>query len=27
VRDAKFFCRKCGRAAHEASNLCKPLEI
>ena len=27
VKDAKFFCKKCGRAAHEALNLCKPDEI
>ncbi len=27
VRDARFFCRKCGRAAHSDLNLCKPEEI
>jgi len=27
IRDAKYFCRKCGRSAREASNLCKPLDI
>ncbi len=27
IRDARFFCSKCGRAAHEAGSLCKPLEI
>ena len=27
VKDAQFFCRKCGRSAHDAGNLCKPLDI
>ncbi len=27
VRDARYFCRKCGRATHNASNLCKPSDI
>jgi len=27
VKDARFFCRKCGRAAHAEKNLCKPVKI
>jgi len=27
VRDARFFCRKCGRAAHDEVNLCRPVKI
>lgn len=27
VKDAKFFCKNCGRAAADAKNLCKPQEI
>jgi len=27
VKDSRFFCRKCGRAAHVPDNLCKPVEI
>ena len=27
VRDAEFFCEKCGRAARERDNLCKPSRI
>lgn len=27
VRDSRFVCRKCGRAAHNNANLCKPEEI
>ncbi len=27
VRDAQYYCKKCGRASHEAANLCKPSEI
>ena len=24
VRDPKFYCRSCGRVAHDKSNLCTP---
>ena len=27
IKDVRYFCRKCGRAAHDASNLCQPSEI
>lgn len=27
VRDAAFICRKCGRVAREAGNLCKPSRL
>ena len=27
IRDARFFCIKCGRSAHEAGNLCMPLDL
>lgn len=27
VRNAVFFCRKCGRAAHDGANLCRPVKI
>jgi hypothetical protein len=27
VRNALFFCRKCGRAAHDEANLCRPMKI
>ena len=27
IRDSRFFCRKCGRSAHKADNLCKPLDL
>jgi hypothetical protein len=27
VRNAMFFCRKCGRAAHDGANLCRPAKI
>ncbi len=27
VRGAKFFCAKCGRAAHDRIYLCKPTGI
>jgi hypothetical protein len=27
VRDPRFFCRKCGRAAREEANLCRPARI
>ncbi len=27
VREARYFCMKCGRAAHNNVNLCKPAEI
>lgn len=26
VKDAKFRCRRCGRAAKSADNLCQPME-
>ena len=27
VRDAKFICRKCGRAAAKEENLCEPVPL
>jgi hypothetical protein len=27
VRDARFSCHKCGRAAHDEKNLCKPAKL
>jgi len=27
VKDSRFFCKNCGRAAHEAGNLCNPSRI
>ncbi len=27
VKDSRFFCKNCGRAAHEAENLCNPSRI
>lgn len=27
VKDAQFFCKKCGRAAREKENLCDPSRI
>ncbi|NJD55103.1 MAG: hypothetical protein FIA94_01715 [Nitrospirae bacterium] len=27
VREPRFFCRKCGRAAREEVNLCRPAKI
>ena len=27
VRDAKYYCKKCGRAAHIEENLCRPARI
>lgn len=27
VKDARFFCKNCGRAAREAENLCNPSKI
>lgn len=27
VKDARFFCKNCGRAAHEQDNLCNPSSI
>ena len=27
VKEARYFCRKCGRSAHNETNLCKPIEI
>ena len=27
IKNARYFCSKCGRSAHNADNLCKPLEI
>jgi len=27
VREVRFSCRKCGRAAHNEENLCKPVKL
>lgn len=27
VRDSQFYCKNCGRAAHDAENLCNPSKI
>jgi len=27
VKDPKFICRKCGRAANKAENLCEPVPL
>jgi hypothetical protein len=27
VKDAKYLCSKCGRAAREEVNLCKPVDL
>jgi len=27
VKDAKYFCKKCGRTAHKNENLCKPATL
>ena len=27
VKDAQFFCKNCGRAAHESESLCSPSKI
>lgn len=27
VKDSRFFCKNCGRAANEAGNLCSPSKI
>jgi len=27
VRDARFLCKKCGRAARDAERLCKPVSL
>ena len=24
VKDARYYCKNCGRAAHDAENLCNP---
>lgn len=27
VKDSQFFCKNCGRAAHDKGNLCNPSKI
>ena len=27
VKDANYYCKNCGRAAHEEANLCNPSKI
>ncbi|MDF1526551.1 MAG: hypothetical protein RRA15_04830 [bacterium] len=27
VRDSEYYCKLCGRAAHNEANLCKPARI
>jgi hypothetical protein len=27
IKDARYYCGKCGRSAHEAENLCRPVEL
>jgi transposase-like protein len=27
VRQARFICKKCGRAAHDEKRLCKPVTL
>lgn len=27
VRDCRFVCEKCGRAAHDADRLCRPVSL
>ena len=27
VRDPQFICKKCGRVAHSADNLCEPVSL
>jgi hypothetical protein len=27
VKDTQFYCKNCGRAAHEKDNLCNPAKI
>jgi transcription elongation factor Elf1 len=27
VKDPKFICKKCGRVAHSADNLCEPVDL
>jgi hypothetical protein len=27
VKDARYFCKNCGRAAHDEDNLCNPSKI
>ena len=27
VKDARYYCKNCGRAAHEDGNLCNPSKI
>ena len=27
VKDSKYYCEKCGRAARQAENLCRPAQI
>lgn len=27
VNDAQYFCKNCGRAAHDKNNLCNPSKI
>ena len=27
VKDSMYYCKNCGRAAHEAENLCNPSRI
>lgn len=27
IKNARFFCRKCGRSAHKAENVCKPVDL
>jgi len=27
VKDAKYYCKNCGRAAHDQGNLCNPSKI
>ncbi|MDD4012832.1 MAG: hypothetical protein PHW14_01390 [Candidatus Omnitrophica bacterium] len=27
VRDARYYCKNCGRAAHDMNNLCNPSKI
>lgn len=27
VKDSQFYCKSCGRAAHDAGNLCNPSKI
>ena len=27
IKDAKFYCQNCGRAAADSKNLCKPVKL